>query len=131
MRALEEQYAVLGNPYTTISPGVIPRRFTNYDSDKMKRRSYYPHNQQLISSITQSSSGQPEPISRPQTPANNNSVELTHPTRPRPRDPQTVSLTVPPLPRTHMMPMEKDAAARYVLFSLMEPDWYLLSMAML
>jgi len=38
-------------------------RFTGYDFNKTKRRSYYPHNQQLISQATGTSS------SRPETPA--------------------------------------------------------------
>lgn len=43
-------------------------RFTPYDFKKMQRRSYYPHNQQLISTATATSSGLAS--SRPATPAN-------------------------------------------------------------
>ena len=44
-------------------------RFTSYDFKKMQRRSYYPHNQHLISTATAtSSSGLAS--SRPVTPAN-------------------------------------------------------------
>jgi serine/threonine kinase 32 len=43
-------------------------QFTSYDFKKMQRRSYYPHNQQLISTATATSSGLAS--SRPATPAN-------------------------------------------------------------
>ncbi|KAE9400385.1 kinase-like protein [Gymnopus androsaceus JB14] len=43
-------------------------QFTPYDFKKMQRRSYYPHNQQLISTATATSSGLAS--SRPATPAN-------------------------------------------------------------
>lgn len=42
-------------------------QFTSYDFKKMQRRSYYPHNQQLISTATGTSSGMAS--SRPTTPA--------------------------------------------------------------
>ncbi|THU99165.1 kinase-like protein [Dendrothele bispora CBS 962.96] len=61
----------------------MEEQFTSYDFKKMQRRSYYPHNQQLISTATGTSSGI---ASRPATPANdlrpdagvtvNNSMEL-------------------------------------------------------
>ncbi|TEB21789.1 AGC/YANK protein kinase [Coprinellus micaceus] len=43
-------------------------QFTSYDFKKMQRRSYYPHNQHLISTATATSSGLAS--SRPATPAN-------------------------------------------------------------
>ena len=42
-------------------------RFTSYDFKKMQRRSYYPQNQQIVSTITQGSSSM-VPSSRPVTP---------------------------------------------------------------
>ncbi|KAF8313647.1 kinase-like protein [Clavulina sp. PMI_390] len=56
----------------------LEEQFTIYDFDKMRRRSYYPTNQQqLVSSITATSSTGGGPvettISRPQTPAANSS----------------------------------------------------------
>ncbi|KAF9078087.1 kinase-like domain-containing protein [Rhodocollybia butyracea] len=46
----------------------MEEQFTSYDFKKMQRRSYYPHNQQLISTATATSSGLAS--SRPETPAN-------------------------------------------------------------
>ncbi|KAF9269003.1 kinase-like protein [Marasmius fiardii PR-910] len=63
-------------------------QFTTYDYRKMQRRSYYPHNQQLISTATATSSALAS--SRPETPAdglrtdgvsihgNGHSIELQH-----------------------------------------------------
>ncbi|KAF9525985.1 kinase-like domain-containing protein [Crepidotus variabilis] len=48
-------------------------QFSPYDFKKMQRRSYYPHNQQLISTATATSSGLAS--SRPGTPANDLRVE--------------------------------------------------------
>jgi len=45
----------------------MEEQFTSYDFKKMQRRSYYPHNQQLISTATATSSGLAS--SRPTTPA--------------------------------------------------------------
>ncbi|KAJ3745548.1 kinase-like domain-containing protein [Lentinula detonsa] len=45
----------------------MEEQFTSYDFKKMQRRSYYPHNQQLISTATVTSSGLAS--SRPATPA--------------------------------------------------------------
>jgi serine/threonine kinase 32 len=45
----------------------MEEQFTSYDFKKMQRRSYYPHNQQLISTATGTSSGIAS--SRPATPA--------------------------------------------------------------
>lgn len=76
-------------------------RFTNYDYEKMKRRSYYPTNQQIVSSITASSSAAGP--SRPSTPAAPVAMDG--------RDVHTTSVNVPPLPRTHMISMEKEPVA--------------------
>ncbi|KAF9005905.1 kinase-like domain-containing protein [Cyathus striatus] len=46
----------------------MEEQFTSYDFKKMQRRSYYPHNQHLISTATATSSGLAS--SRPGTPAN-------------------------------------------------------------
>ncbi|KAG5338423.1 hypothetical protein C0989_007307 [Termitomyces sp. Mn162] len=46
----------------------MEEQFTTYDYKKMQRRSYYPHNQHLISIATGTSSGMAS--SRPATPAN-------------------------------------------------------------
>jgi len=78
----------------------LEEQFTIYDWDKMKRRTYYnPNVPELASTIT-ASVGSALP-SRPTTPAPDGT----------PRDPQTVSAVVPPLPRTHMIPVEKDNIA--------------------
>ncbi|KAF5316099.1 hypothetical protein D9619_006171 [Psilocybe cf. subviscida] len=45
----------------------MEEQFTSYDFKKMQRRSYYPHNQHLISTATGTSSGLAS--SRPATPA--------------------------------------------------------------
>lgn len=46
----------------------LEEQFTSYDFRKTRRRTYYPHNQQLISSVTSATSDL-EPESRPSTPA--------------------------------------------------------------
>ncbi|KAF9054332.1 kinase-like domain-containing protein [Panaeolus papilionaceus] len=51
----------------------MEEQFTPYDFKKMQRRSYYPHNQHLISTATATSSGLAS--SRPGTPANDLRVE--------------------------------------------------------
>ncbi|TFK32792.1 kinase-like domain-containing protein [Crucibulum laeve] len=51
----------------------MEEQFTSYDFKKMQRRSYYPHNQHLISTATATSSGLAS--SRPGTPANDLRVE--------------------------------------------------------
>lgn len=62
---MEEQYVnTKAHPF---APAKHPFRFTSYDFKKMQRRSYYPHNQQLISTATGTSSGVAS--SRPVTPA--------------------------------------------------------------
>jgi serine/threonine kinase 32 len=48
-------------------------QFTSYDFKKMQRRSYYPHNQHIISTATGTSSGMAS--SRPGTPANDLRVD--------------------------------------------------------
>ncbi|KAK0479392.1 kinase-like domain-containing protein [Armillaria luteobubalina] len=69
MRQMEDQYAAL-TPASFFFPmlTIIGRRFTSYDFKKMQRRSYYPHNQHLVSMATATSSGMTS--SRPTTPAN-------------------------------------------------------------
>lgn len=71
MRQMEEQYVaeilsssrcyILVNAYCR-------RRFTPYDFKKMHRRSYYPHNQQTVSTVTASESTGALVASRPVTP---------------------------------------------------------------
>ncbi|KAG6852660.1 hypothetical protein C0991_010114 [Blastosporella zonata] len=51
----------------------MEEQFTSYDFKKMQRRSYYPHNQQIISTATGTSSGMAS--SRPATPANDLRVD--------------------------------------------------------
>lgn len=46
----------------------MEEQFTSYDFKKMQRRSYYPHNQHIVSTATGTSSGMAS--SRPGTPAN-------------------------------------------------------------
>lgn len=63
---MEEQYVNVTLPnINTVQQRF--NRFTSYDFKKMQRRSYYPHNQQLISTATGTSSGIAS--SRPATPA--------------------------------------------------------------
>lgn len=50
----------------------MEEQFATYDFKKMQRRSYYPHNQQIVSSFTAATSSSGGPIaSRPATPAAN------------------------------------------------------------
>jgi serine/threonine kinase 32 len=67
MRQMEEQYVLilLNRIYAS---NISRQRFTSYDFKKMQRRSYYPHNQHIISTATGTSSGMAS--SRPGTPAN-------------------------------------------------------------
>jgi len=51
----------------------MEEQFTSYDFKKMQRRSYFPHNPQLISTATATSSGMAS--SRPSTPANDLRME--------------------------------------------------------
>ncbi|KAF8920646.1 kinase-like domain-containing protein [Mucidula mucida] len=51
----------------------MEEQFTSYDFKKMQRRSYYPHNQHLVSTATGTSSGVAS--SRPTTPANDLRVD--------------------------------------------------------
>ncbi|KAJ7909344.1 kinase-like domain-containing protein [Mycena leptocephala] len=51
----------------------MEEQFTSYDFKKMQRRSYFPQNQQLISTATATSSGMAS--SRPSTPANDLRME--------------------------------------------------------
>jgi len=68
----------------------MEEQFTSYDYRKMKRRSYYPHNQQIVSTMTGTSA------SRPSTPAGEQV------------DSRVASVdAMPPLPATKMVPMEK------------------------
>ncbi|KAG9312876.1 kinase-like domain-containing protein [Chiua virens] len=46
----------------------MEEQFTSYDFKKMQRRSYYPHNQQIVSSITATTSTGGMVASRPVTP---------------------------------------------------------------
>ncbi|KAG5641977.1 hypothetical protein DXG03_003830 [Asterophora parasitica] len=56
----------------------MEEQFTSYDFKKMQRRSYYPHNQHIVSTATGTSSGMAS--SRPETPADglivNNGVSI-------------------------------------------------------
>jgi len=49
----------------------MEEQFTPYDFKKMHRRSYYPHNQQLVSTVTATDSTGALVASRPVTPAAN------------------------------------------------------------
>ncbi|KAG6331272.1 hypothetical protein ID866_7817 [Astraeus odoratus] len=49
----------------------MEEQFTPYDFKKMQRRSYYPHNQQIVSSITAATSSSGPTASRPITPTAN------------------------------------------------------------
>ncbi|KAF5383674.1 hypothetical protein D9615_003670 [Tricholomella constricta] len=51
----------------------MEEQFTSYDFKKMQRRSYYPHNQHIVSTATGTSSGMAS--SRPATPANDLRVD--------------------------------------------------------
>jgi len=58
----------------------MEEQFTSYDFRKMQRRSYYPHNQQIVSSITATTSTGGLVASRPTTPmaADQPTVDITH-----------------------------------------------------
>jgi len=66
MRQMEEQYVALLLWHRFF---LICRRFTPYDFKKMHRRSYYPHNQHIVSTVTASESTGALVASRPATPA--------------------------------------------------------------
>jgi serine/threonine kinase 32 len=66
MRQMEEQYVA---PLLWDCFFLICRRFTPYDFKKMHRRSYYPHNQHIVSTVTASESTGALVASRPATPA--------------------------------------------------------------
>ncbi|KAH7881789.1 kinase-like domain-containing protein [Phlebopus sp. FC_14] len=55
----------------------MEEQFTSYDFKKMQRRSYYPHNQQIVSSITAMSSTGGLVASRPVTPTDHRAEGLT------------------------------------------------------
>ncbi|KAG8965661.1 hypothetical protein FRC03_000296 [Tulasnella sp. 419] len=76
----------------------MEEQFTSYDFRKMKRRSYYPHNQQIISTVTASSSVGVA-SSRPGTPAMNGGLDSTTVSRNEEGYPPTI-------PSTKMVPME-------------------------
>ena len=65
---MEDQSVNHFNSMVPINALYIQCRFTCYDFKKMQRRSYYPHNQHLVSTVTATSSGIAS--SRPGTPAN-------------------------------------------------------------
>lgn len=72
MRQMEEQY-VFSVSFLCRPTFNRLRRFTSYDFKQMQRRSYYPHNQHIISTVTATSSGMVS--SRPVTPANDLRVD--------------------------------------------------------
>jgi serine/threonine kinase 32 len=80
----------------------LDEQFTTYDFRKMHRRSYYPHNQQIVSTMTATSSIGVS-ASRPSTPALPNGSDPARPT-------ESYSNMPPPLPNTKMMPMEMNEA---------------------
>lgn len=67
MRQMEEQYGSRPSPVVPFSISTI-FRFTSYDFKKMQRRSYYPLNQQIVSTITATTSTGGLVASRPVTP---------------------------------------------------------------
>jgi hypothetical protein len=67
MRQMEEQcVGAHVNRILELHSNRVQYRFTIYDFRAMRRRSYYPHNQQIITTVTASSSG--AIASRPVTP---------------------------------------------------------------
>ncbi|KAG8857622.1 hypothetical protein FRB96_005640 [Tulasnella sp. 330] len=80
----------------------MEEQFTPYDFRAMKRRSYYPQNQQLISTVTATSSTAHP--SRPGTPQAGTESMLG------PRGDYDLGGNIPPLPSTKMVPMEMDDA---------------------
>lgn len=80
MRQMEEQYGVSSLHFSYSSQHCFTSRFTSYDFRKMQRRSYYPHNQQIVSSITATTSTGGLVASRPTTPmaADQPTVDITH-----------------------------------------------------
>lgn len=76
----------------------LEEQFSHYDHDKMKRRSYYPTNQHIVSTITATSSTANGQASRPVTPSADDQIP----------DPHLLSVNVPPLPR---IPTEKEGIA--------------------
>jgi len=84
----------------------MEEQFTPYDFKKMKRRSYYPHNQQIISTLTATSSVGAIPSSRTGTPT----IGMDSMPGARADYNETNSVPPPPIPTTKMMPMEKSEA---------------------
>lgn len=62
---MEEQYGAF---FTLVPFFITIFRFTSYDFKKMQRRSYYPHNQQIVSTFTATTSTGGLVASRPVTP---------------------------------------------------------------
>jgi hypothetical protein len=83
-------------------------RFTSYDFKQMKRRSYYPTNQQIISTVSAASGNVGAGSSRPSTPINgiaNGGIGTESI-----RGDDLYADAPPPLPNTKMIPMEKGDA---------------------
>jgi len=86
----------------------MEEQFTSYDFRNMKRRSYYPHNQQLISTVTATSSTAGPNSSRPGTPqARTESTAGDFD--------QNGAIHMPPLPATKMAPMDREDAMHEVV----------------
>lgn len=74
MKQMEEQCANSKSHLCSLSYAdlLVPNhRFTPYDFKKMHRRSYYPHNQQIVSTVTATDSTGALVASRPVTPGTN------------------------------------------------------------
>ena len=104
MRQLDEQYVPLPFPPYRI-PLTHLGRFTSYDFRRMKRRSYYPTNQQLISSITQTSSNQGGHVS-----LSRSGTPVSAANEPGPAYDTSSINPPPPIPGTKMIPMEVEDA---------------------
>ncbi|KAG8940320.1 hypothetical protein FRC04_005418 [Tulasnella sp. 424] len=84
----------------------MEEQFQVYDFRKMKRRSYYPHNQQIISTVTATSSVGVVPSSRSGTPV----IGMDSMPGARADYNETSSIPPPPIPNTKMRPMDKGEA---------------------
>jgi serine/threonine kinase 32 len=67
LRQMEEQYACLS--VLKHFQSLISTRFTAYNFQKTRRQTYYPFNQEIVSSITSLTSDLDMESSRPPTPA--------------------------------------------------------------
>lgn len=83
----------------------MEEQFTSYDFKKMQRRSYYPHNQQIMTTMTATSSTGLVP-SRPATPAD--SIGIGGVSAPSRLTDEYAPMKMPPMPMNKLGGREKE-----------------------